>query len=90
MFSDVGKVLGKRIPDLLLDGVNRNWAIARLPKNRRRDPALFQPGGEPFHLRGFSAAFERDQRHAHDFAAKGSHCRTPHFRLVRLASEGEV
>ena len=41
----------------------------------------------------FSAAlgtFECDQGHGHDFAAKESHCRTPHFRLVRLASEGEV
>ena len=70
-----------------------NRGAAGLPKNCRPDPPFFQTGGEPFHLRRFSAAlgtFERDQRHGHDFAAKGSHCRTPHFRLVRLASEGEV
>ena len=66
---------------------------AGLPKNCRPDPPFFQTGGEPFHLRRFSAAlgtFQSRQRHGHDFAAKGSHCRIAHFRLVRLASEEEV
>ena len=70
-----------------------NRGAAGLPKYYRPDPTFRQTGGGPFYLRRFSAAlgtFECDQRHGHDFAAKGSHCRTPHFRLVRLASEGEV
>src|SRR5207247_2037245 len=57
-----------------------NCGAAGLTNNSRYDPALFQSCGEPFHLRRFSAAFgafERDQRHGHDFAAKGRACRTP-------------
>ena len=90
-FRRRGMIVFRMLEQMLNAFANRG--AAGLPKNYWPEPPFFQTGGEPFHLRRFSAAlgtFECDQRHGHDFAAKGSHCRTPHFRLVRLASEGEV
>ena len=84
IFFGMLKRMANRFPDGGAPGLTRN---------RRYDPVISHPGSEPFHLGRFSAAlgaFESDQRHGHDFAAKVGHCRTPHFRLVRLASEGEV
>ena len=67
--------------------------FAGLTENFRDNSDLFQVIREPLHLRRFSAAFrafERNERHHDDLAAKKLGCRTRHFHLVRAPHEAEI